>query len=70
MNDWIEFDHRRRIEFDDNAPIRHHVRTVARTPSGGDCGADLPRRHNERYDHAGGAMSRGGTRAQTHGAYR
>ncbi len=50
----IEFDHHPGVVFDNDVPSHHHVHTVVRTPNGGDYGADLLRRHHERYDHADG----------------
>ena len=48
----IEFDHQRGIAFDNDAPSRHHVHTVVRTPNGNDYGRDLLRQHHERFDHS------------------
>jgi len=48
----IEFDHQRGIAFDNDAPSRHHVHTVVRTPNGNDYGRDLLRQHHARFDHA------------------
>ena len=48
----IEFDHQRGIAFDNDAPSRHHIHTVVRTPNGNDYGRDLLRQHHERFDHA------------------
>ena len=48
----IEFDHQRGIVFDNDAPSRHHIHTVVRTPNGNDYGRDLLRQHHERFDHA------------------
>jgi len=47
----IEFDHQRGIAFDNDAPSRHHIHTVVRTPNGNDCGRDLLRQHHARFDH-------------------
>jgi len=47
----IEFDHQRGIVFDNDAPSRHHVHTVVRTPNGNDYGRDLLRQHHEQFDH-------------------
>jgi hypothetical protein len=47
----IEFDHQRGIAFDNDAPSRHHIHTVVRTPNGNDYGRDLLRQHHERFDH-------------------
>ena len=48
----IEFDHQRGIAFDNDAPSRHHIHTVVRTPNGNDYGRDLLRQHHARFDHA------------------
>jgi hypothetical protein len=48
----IEFDHQRGIVFDNDAPSRHHIHTVVRTPNGNDYGRDLLRQHHARFDHA------------------
>jgi hypothetical protein len=48
----IEFDHQRGIAFDNDAPSRHHIHTVIRTPNGNDYGRDLLRQHHARFDHA------------------
>jgi uncharacterized protein DUF3500 len=48
----IEFDHQRGIVFDNDAPSRHHIHTVVRTPNGNDYGHDLLRQHHARFDHA------------------
>jgi hypothetical protein len=48
----IEFDHQRGIVFDNDAPSRHHVHTVVRTPNGNDYGRDLLRQHHAGFDHA------------------
>jgi len=48
----IEFDHQRGIAFDNDAPSRHHIHTVVRTPNGNDYGRDLLRQHHERFDHS------------------
>ena len=37
--------------FDNDAPSRHHIHTVVRTPNGNDYGADLLRQHHARFDH-------------------
>jgi fructose-1,6-bisphosphatase/inositol monophosphatase family enzyme len=50
----VEFDHHPGVAFDNEAPTRHHVHTVLRTPNGGDYGADLLRQHHERFDHRHG----------------
>jgi hypothetical protein len=47
----IEFDHQRGIAFDNDAPSRHHIHTVVRTPNGNDYGRDLLRQHHQRFDH-------------------
>ena len=47
----VEFDHQRGIAFDNDAPSRHHVHTVVRTPNGNDYGRDLLRQHHARFDH-------------------
>ncbi len=47
----IEFDHQRGIVFDNDAPSRHHIHTVVRTPNGNDYGRDLLRQHHARFDH-------------------
>jgi Protein of unknown function (DUF3500) len=47
----IEFDHQRGIAFDNDAPSRHHIHTVVRTPNGNDYGRDLLRQHHVRFDH-------------------
>jgi Protein of unknown function (DUF3500) len=47
----IEFDHQRGIAFDNDAPSRHHIHTVVRTPNGNDYGRDLLRQHHARFDH-------------------
>ena len=49
----IEFDHQRGIAFDNDAPSRHHIHTVVRTPNGNDYGRDLLRQHHARFDHTG-----------------
>jgi hypothetical protein len=48
----VEFDHQRGIVFDNDAPSRHHIHTVVRTPNGNDYGCDLLRQHHARFDHA------------------
>ncbi len=48
----IEFDHQRGIVFDNDAPSRHHIHTVIRTPNGNDYGQDLLRQHHARFDHS------------------
>jgi hypothetical protein len=48
----IEFDHQRGIVFDNDAPSRHHIHTVVRTPNGNDYGRDLLRQHHEQFDHS------------------
>lgn len=48
----VEFDHQRGIVFDNDAPSRHHIHTVVRTPNGNDYGRDLLRQHHARFDHA------------------
>ena len=48
----VEFDHQRGIVFDNDAPSRHHIHTVVRTPNGNDYGHDLLRQHHARFDHA------------------
>jgi hypothetical protein len=48
----IEFDHQRGIVFDNDAPSRHHIHTVVRTPNGNDYGRDLLRQHHARFDHS------------------
>ena len=45
---WVEFDHQPGIAFANDAPTRHHVHTVVRTPNGNDYGRDLLRQHYER----------------------
>lgn len=50
----IEFDHHPGVVFDNAVPSRHHVHTLVRTPNGGDYGADLLRRHHDRFDHSHG----------------
>jgi hypothetical protein len=47
----VEFDHQRGIVFDNDAPSRHHIHTVVRTPNGNDYGRDLLRQHHARFDH-------------------
>jgi Protein of unknown function (DUF3500) len=47
----IEFDHQRGIVFDNDAPSRHHIHTVVRTPNGNDYGRDLLRQHHAQFDH-------------------
>jgi hypothetical protein len=47
----IEFDHQRGIAFDNDAPSRHHIHTVVRTPNGNDYGRDLLRQHHAQFDH-------------------
>jgi hypothetical protein len=47
----VEFDHQRGIAFDNDAPSRHHIHTVVRTPNGNDYGRDLLRQHHARFDH-------------------
>jgi len=47
----IEFDHQRGIAFDNDAPSRHHIHTVVRTPNGNDYGRDLLRQHHARAAH-------------------
>src|SRR3989475_4596967 len=47
----VEFDHQRGIAFDNDAPSRHHVHTVVRTPNGNDYGRDLLHQHHARSDH-------------------
>ena len=53
----VEFDHQRGIAFDNDAPSRHHVHTVVRTPNGNDYGRDLLRQHHERFTHGDRARS-------------
>ena len=48
----VEFDHQRGIAFDNDAPSRHHIHTVVRTPNGNDYGRDLLRQHHARFDHS------------------
>jgi hypothetical protein len=48
----VEFDHQRGIAFDNDAPSRHHIHTVVRTPNGNDYGHDLLRQHHARFKHA------------------
>jgi hypothetical protein len=48
----VEFDHQRGIVFDNDAPSRHHVHTVIRTPNGNDYGRDLLRQHHAQFDHS------------------
>jgi Protein of unknown function (DUF3500) len=48
----VEFDHQRGIVFDNDAPSRHHIHTVVRTPNGNDYGRDLLRQHHARFDHS------------------
>ena len=48
----VEFDHQRGIVFDNDAPARHHIHTVVRTPNGNDYGRDLLRQHHARFDHS------------------
>jgi hypothetical protein len=50
----VEFDHQRGIAFDNDAPSRHHIHTVVRTPNGNDYGRDLLRQHHARFTHARG----------------
>jgi hypothetical protein len=50
----IEFDHHPGAAFDNDAPSRHHVHTILRTPNGGDYGADLLARHHAEFDHSHG----------------
>jgi hypothetical protein len=47
----VEFDHQRGIVFDNDAPSRHHIHTVVRTPNGNDYGRDLLRQHHAHFDH-------------------
>jgi hypothetical protein len=47
----IEFDHQRGIALDNDAPSRHHIHTVVRTPNGNDYGRDLLRQHHAAFDH-------------------
>jgi Protein of unknown function (DUF3500) len=47
----IEFDHQSGIALDNDAPSRHHIHTVVRTPNGNDYGKDLLRQHYEHFDH-------------------
>ena len=56
----VEFDHQRGIAFDNDAPSRHHIHTVVRTPNGNDYGRDLLRQHHARFDHAGRPGPRAG----------
>jgi Protein of unknown function (DUF3500) len=51
----IEFDHQRGIAFANDAPSRHHIHTVVRTPNGNDYGRDLLRQHHARFDHTDAA---------------
>jgi len=53
----VEFDHQRGIAFDNDAPSRHHIHTVVRTPNGNDYGRDLLRQHHARFKHSGPAAS-------------
>jgi Protein of unknown function (DUF3500) len=48
----VEFDHQRGIVFDNDAPSRHHIHTVVRTPNGNDYGRDLLAQHHARFDHS------------------
>ena len=48
----VEFDHQRGIAFDNDAPSRHHIHTVVRTPNGNDYGQDLLRQHHARFPHS------------------
>jgi hypothetical protein len=48
----IEFDHQPGIALDNDAPSRHHVHTLVRTPNGTDYGRDLLRQHYEQHDHS------------------
>ena len=48
----VEFEHQRGIVFDNDAPSRHHIHTVVRTPNGNDYGRDLLRQHHARFDHS------------------
>jgi hypothetical protein len=41
----------RGIAFDNDAPSRHHVHTVVRTPNGNEYGRDLLRQLHARFDH-------------------
>jgi hypothetical protein len=45
----IEFEHQAGVMFDNDVPTRRHIHTVVRTPNGNDYGADLLRRHHERF---------------------
>jgi hypothetical protein len=47
----VEFDHQRGIALDNDAPSRHHIHTVVRTPNGNDYGRDLLRQHHAAFDH-------------------
>jgi len=53
----IEFDHQRGIASDSDAPSRHHIHTVIRTPNGNDYGRDLLRQHHEQWRHAQGGRA-------------
>jgi Protein of unknown function (DUF3500) len=44
----IEFDHLPGVALDFDAPTRHHIHTIVRTPNGNDYGRDLLRQHYER----------------------
>jgi hypothetical protein len=50
----IEFDHHPGVAFDNDAPSRHHIHTILRTPNGGDYGTDLLARHHAEFDHSHG----------------
>ncbi|HEX5369883.1 MAG TPA: DUF3500 domain-containing protein [Dehalococcoidia bacterium] len=47
----IEFDHQRGIALNFDAPTRHHIHTVVRTPNGNDYGRALLRQHYETSGH-------------------
>ena len=57
----VEFDHQRGIAFDNDAPSRHHIHTVVRTPNGNDYGHDLLRQHHARFEHSRPTAPRGRT---------
>jgi hypothetical protein len=59
----VEFDHQRGIAFDNDAPSRHHIHTVVRTPNGGDYGQDLLRQHHARHHHSRGEAPAPGAEA-------
>ncbi|HTN79219.1 MAG TPA: DUF3500 domain-containing protein [Acidimicrobiales bacterium] len=50
----IEFDHHPGVIFDNDAPARHHIHMLVRTPNGGDYGRDLLAEHHEQFDHSSG----------------